>query len=151
MPIGDYKKRFEALSNESRDEMPLENLNFAGKRVLVVDDNEMNLEVIASILELMEITVERAGGGQEAINRLDHRKYDLVLTDDMMPEVGGTDVMRHLRNMTDCVNHGTPIVVLTANAIVGAREEYVKRGFDDYMTKPIDIDVLRKILVRYLG
>ena len=151
MSIGDYKKRFEALSNENRDEAPLENLSFAGKRVLVVDDNEMNLEVIASILELMEITVERAGGGQEAINRLDHRKYDLVLTDDMMPEVGGTDVMRHLRNMTGCINHGTPIVVLTANAIVGAREEYVKRGFDDYMTKPIDIDVLRKILVRYLG
>lgn len=151
MSIGDYKKRFEAFNNENRDEAPLENLSFAGKRVLVVDDNEMNLEVIASILELMEITVERAGGGQEAINRLDHRKYDLVLTDDMMPEVGGTDVMRHLRNMTDCINHGTPIVVLTANAIVGAREEYVKRGFDDYMTKPIDIDVLRKILVRYLG
>lgn len=151
MPIGDYKKRFEALSNESKDETSLENLSFAGKNVLVVDDNEMNLEVIASILELMEIEVERAGGGQEAINRLDSQKYDLILTDDMMPEVDGTEVMRYLRNLKDCINHGTPIVVLTANAIVGAREEYVRRGFDDYMTKPIDIDVLRKILVRYLG
>ena len=151
MPIGDYKKRFEALGNESRDEIPLEDLNFAGRKVLAVDDNEMNLEVIASILELMEIEVERAGGGQEAINRLDHKKYDLILTDDMMPEVDGTEVMRYLRNVSSCINHGTPIVVLTANAIVGAREEYVRRGFDDYMTKPIDIDVLRKILMRYLS
>ena len=111
----------------------------------------MNLDVIASILELMEITVERAGGGQEAINRLDNKKYDLVLTDDMMPEVGGTEVMRHLRSSSECINHSTPTVVLTANAVAGAREEYVKNGFDDYMTKPIDIDVLQKILVRYLG
>ena len=151
MPIGDYKKRFEALGNESRDDIQMENLNFAGRQVLVVDDNEMNLDVIASILELMEITVERAGGGQEAINRLDNKKYDLVLTDDMMPEVGGTEVMRYLRSRSECINHSTPTVVLTANAVAGAREEYVKNGFDDYMTKPIDIDVLQKILVRYLG
>lgn len=150
MPIGDYKKRFEALSSEKKNEMPLENLSFPGKKILAVDDNEMNLEVIASILELMQIKVERAGGGQEAINQIDSEKYDLVLTDDMMPEIDGTEVMSYLRNRNECINHDTPIVVLTANAIAGAREEYIKRGFDDYMTKPIDIDVLCKILIKYL-
>ena len=59
--------------------------------------------------------------------------------------------MRYLRSRSECINHSTPTVVLTANAVAGAREEYVKNGFDDYMTKPIDIDVLQKILVRYLG
>lgn len=154
-PIGDYKKRFELLSNEKvkqkeTQEESLENMHFTGKSVFVVDDNEMNLDVIASILELLDIKVEKAGGGQEAINRLDKERFDLILTDDMMPGVDGKQVMLHLHENTESANHTTPIVVLTANAVVGAREEYTGIGFDAYMTKPIDIDVLQKILIKYL-
>jgi CheY-like chemotaxis protein len=116
----------------------------------VVDDNEMNLEVIASILELLEIKVEKAGGGKEAMEHLDHNTYDLILTDDMMPEIGGTELMQYLHNNKDSASNKTPIVVLTANAVAGAREEYINKGFDDYLTKPIDIDVLQKILITYL-
>lgn len=154
-PIGDYKKRFELLSNEKEkpqeeQEESLENLRFTGKSVFVVDDNEMNLDVIASILEMLDIRVERAGGGQEAISRLDKERFDLILTDDMMPEIDGKQVMLHLHETADSENHTTPIVVLTANAVVGAREEYTRLGFDAYMSKPIDIDVLQKILIKYL-
>jgi CheY-like chemotaxis protein len=152
VPIGDYKKRFEILSNEKgeKDKETLESMRFPGKSVYVVDDNEMNLEVIASILEMLEIKVDRAGGGQEAIDHLENHVYDLILTDDMMPEVNGTELMQYLHRHEGSASHSTPIVVLTANAVVGAREDYINKGFDDYLTKPIDIDVLQKILIKYL-
>lgn len=151
-PIGDYKKRFELLSSEKSEqsEESLETMRFPGKKVFVVDDNEMNLEVIASILEMLDIEVSRANGGQAAINHLNVEMYDLILTDDMMPEISGTELMRYLHDHEESVSHGTPIVVLTANAIAGAREEYIRKGFDDFMTKPIDVDVLQKILMKYL-
>lgn len=151
-PIGDYKKRFELLGREKGNtgESGLEAMRFPGKKVYVVDDNEMNLEVIASILEMLEIDVSRANGGQAAINHLDSEAYDLILTDDMMPEISGTELMQYLHGNEKSASHSTPIVVLTANAITGAREEYMKKGFDDFMTKPIDVDVLQKILMKYL-
>ncbi len=117
----------------------------------MVDDNEMNLEVIASILEMLDIEVTRADGGQAAINHLDVEVYDLILTDDMMPEISGTELMQYLHGNAGSASHSTPIVVLTANAIVGAREDYIRKGFDDFMTKPIDVDVLQKILMKYLN
>jgi len=151
-PIGDYKKRFERLSNEKsgKNEESLETMRFPGKRVFVVDDNEMNLEVIASILEMLDIEVSRANGGQAAIDHLDVEVYDLILTDDMMPEISGTELMQYLHGNAESASHSTPIVVLTANAIAGVREDYIRKGFDDFMTKPIDIDVLQKILMKYL-
>ncbi|MDE7418113.1 MAG: response regulator [Lachnospiraceae bacterium] len=151
-PIGDYKKRFELLSSEKSEKGgdSLETMQFPGKKVFVVDDNEMNLEVIASILEMLDIEVNRANGGQAAINHLDAEVYDLILTDDMMPEVSGTDLMKYLHEHEGSASHSTPIVVLTANAIAGAREDYIRKGFDDFMTKPIDVDVLQKILMKYL-
>lgn len=115
-----------------------------------MDDNEMNLDVIVSLLEMLGITVEKAGGGREAIERLDKEQYDLILTDDMMPEIGGKQVMLHIHENENSTSHDTPIVVLTANAIAGAREEYIALGFDDYLTKPIDIDLLQKILIKFL-
>ena len=150
-PIGDYKRRFEMLSNEKKEEEnSQEDLQFTGKRVFVADDNEMNLDVIVALLEMLDIEVEKASGGREAIERLDKEQFDLILMDDMMPEVGGRQVMGHIHETQDSASHDTPIVVLTANAIAGAREEYIALGFDDYMTKPIDIDVLQKILIKYL-
>ncbi len=148
-PIGDYKKRFESLSNESQQETQ-ENAVYPEKKVFVVDDNEMNLEVIAAILEMLEIEVDRASSGASAIAFLDKNKVDLILTDDMMPEMSGTQMMEYLKSNKEGANYQTPIVVLTANAVVGAREEYINFGFDEYMTKPIDIDVLQKILMKYL-
>ena len=116
----------------------------------MVDDNELNLEVISSILEMFEVHVERADSGQAAIERLDKEVYDLILTDDMMPHMNGTEMMQYLHKNVESASNKTPIVVLTANAVAGAREEYINKGFDDYMSKPIDADVLQKILMKYL-
>ncbi len=68
----------------------------------------------------------------------------------MMPEIDGKQVLSYLQSKEDNPNHDVPIVVLTANAVAGARDEYMELGFDAYMTKPIDIDVLQKILIKYL-
>lgn len=151
-PIGDYRKRFERLSNEKEASHgdSFDNMHFTGKSVFVVDDNAMNLDVIASILEMFDIRVERAGGGREAISRLDSEKFDLIMTDDMMPDIDGKQLMLYLHKNINSKNHDTPIIVLTANAVAGAREEYTSLGFDAYMTKPIDIDVLQKTLIKYL-
>lgn len=148
--IGDYKKRFKILSNKEQKEN-IETTCYPGKKVYVVDDNEMNLEVIASILEMLKITVSKADSGQSAINHLEKERFDLILTDDMMPGMSGTEFMEYMKSHKDGINYATPIVVLTANAIAGARMEYLEKGFDDYLTKPIDIDVLQRILKRYLS
>lgn len=149
-PIGDYQKRFEKFRNPGAVHKETEEVKFTGKKVLTVDDNEMNLEVISSILELMDIEVSKSNGGREAKERLRREKFDLVLTDDMMPDINGTQLMEWIKKSSNEINYTTPVVVLTANAVVGAREDYFKKGFDDYMTKPIDIDILQKILMKYL-
>lgn len=147
--IGDYRKRIEYLTKSEKPEKR-QTLSFHGKKIFVVDDNEMNLEVIAAILEMLDISVSRADNGQSAINHLEKDVYDLIITDDMMPGMNGTELMRHIKGNSEGANCQTPVVVLTANAVTGAREEYLKSGFDGYLTKPIDIDVLQRTLKRFL-
>lgn len=149
-PIGDYKQRFESINSDNEESIENDMIMYNGKKMLVIDDNETNLEVITSILEMFEITVDMANCGANGINLASKEKYDLILTDDMMPEMNGTQFMQYIKSHKNEANYITPIVVLTANAIAGAREEYVKSGFDDYMSKPIDIEVLQKILSRFL-
>lgn len=147
--IGDYKTRFDRMVCEE-EHVKVEHPKYIGKRVFVVDDNETNLEVIAAILEMFEINVSKAGGAEEAVRILDKEEFDLIMTDDMMPEMNGTELMKYIKNNKKGANYYTPVVVLTANAVVGARENYMKTGFDDYMSKPIDIEILQKILKKYL-
>ena len=117
---------------------------------LACEEKSNEITAIPKLLEMLEIEVDRASSGASAIAFLDKNKVDLILTDDMMPEMSGTQMMEYLKSNKEGANYQTPIVVLTANAVVGAREEYINFGFDEYMTKPIDIDVLQKILMKYL-
>lgn len=146
--IGEYRESVKKKNTDTYDSEDIP--SFKGSRVYVVDDNEMNLDVIASILELLDIEVSQASGAKMAIEQLDKERFDLILTDDMMPEINGTELMQYLRSNKEGASYGTPIIVLTANAVAGARDEYIKKGFDEYMTKPIDIDMLQKILKKYL-
>lgn len=148
-PIGDYRTRFERITHET-EHVEVEQKTYHGKSVFVVDDNETNLDVIAAILELFEIQVSKADSASEAIRCLDRERFDLIMTDDMMPEMNGTELMQYIKNNKQGANYHTPVIVLTANAVVGAREEYIKNGFDEYMSKPIDIEILQKLLSKYL-
>ncbi len=148
-PIGDYNSRIRQ-AEPALDGDDLAIVTFPGKKVLTVDDNEMNLEVISAILEMMELDVQRASSGGEALGMIEAEKYDIIITDDMMPGMSGTELMQIVKGRTECINVSTPMVVLTANAISGVIDEYISKGFQGYLSKPIDIEQLQKILKKYL-
>lgn len=148
-PIGNYQSRLEK-ANEPENAVQ-EFRTYPGKQVLVVDDNDLNLEVLGSILEIMEITISKATSGSEALDMTHTTKFDLILTDDMMPQMSGTDFMQALKNQNDNPNQHTPMIVVTANAVIGMRESYIAKGFQDYITKPLDSDLLQQKLDLYLN
>ncbi len=119
-------------------------------RVLVVDDNPMNLVVFTELLKRTMIEVDTADGGDAGLELLKKNKYDVIFLDHMMPVKDGVETLRELKGMKDCINVSTTAVCLTANAIRGAREEYLDAGFDDYLTKPIDPEKLEQKLWNYL-
>ena len=82
---------------------------------------------------------------------MEAEKYDIIITDDMMPGMSGTELMQLVKERMDCINNQTPMVVLTANAVSGVIDEYIARGFQGYLSKPIDIDQLQKVLKKFLG
>lgn len=122
---------------------------YTGKKVLVIDDNKLNLKVAEKVLEPFEVVIVTASSGDEGIEKIvADNSFDLVLLDDMMPGKTGVETLKELKeNMSD---YKTPTIALTANAISGMKEKYLKDGFDDYLAKPIDKEELRRILNKYL-
>lgn len=117
--------------------------------VLIVDDNDMNLKVASRLLKINGIIPDVANSGEEAINKVKDKRYDLIFLDHMMPGMDGIQTLEAIRK-DNLVPEDTRIIVLTANAINGAREQYLKAGFDDYISKPIEVDVLESRLEQYL-
>jgi len=116
-------------------------------RVLVTDDNHINLKVIKNTLEYYGLTVDTAASGAEALQLCEQISYDLIFMDQMMPVMDGIETMKHLRAR----GINTKIIALTANAILGVREELLELGFDEYLSKPIQFHELDKILRRYIA
>ena len=118
--------------------------------VLIVDDTTMNLKVAVSLLKKTQLQIDTASSGQEAITLCADKKYDVILMDQRMPGMDGTQTLEHIRALDNCPNADTPVICLTADAIRGARDKYLGEGFSDYLTKPIDSSKLEKLLVKYL-
>ena len=118
--------------------------------VLVVDDTAMNLTVFKSLLKRTGVQIDTAASGDDGLALARGKKYDIIFLDHMMPEKDGVETLQELRAEADNPNLQTPTICLTANAISGAREQYLAAGFDDYRTKPIDSGKLEEMLVRYL-
>ncbi len=122
--------------------------NYKGKRVLVVDDNKLNLKVAERLLREYNLFVDEVASGFDAIDRINMGvPYNLILMDDMMPKMSGCETLKELKNNKD---FHTKTVALTANAISGMREKYLSVGFDDYLAKPIKKEELEVILDKYL-
>ena len=121
-------------------------------RVLVVDDNHINLLVIKGLMESYGLSVDTAPGGAEAIERCRETHYQLVFMDQMMPEMNGIEAMQRIREIDPYYATGGEgkIIVLTADAIRGARETLLKKGFDEYLGKPMNLRQLERLLVLYL-
>ncbi len=145
-PMGDYTAKNSIMSGD--DKKP-ELLHAPGARVLVVDDNEMNVKVAQGLLKLCEIKPDVAYSGKEAIDLMRKNTYDVVCLDHMMPEMDGIETLEVLKR-EGLLPEGTVTVALTANAVVGAKQMYMSAGFDDYITKPINIEELTSKLRNYL-
>ncbi len=119
-----------------------------GKKVLVVDDNLLNIKVAERLLAKYNVTLECVMSGQECLNKVNEGKYDLILLDDMMPKMTGGETFVKLKEIE---GFNTPVVILTANAITGMREKYLSDGFDDYLAKPIEQLELNRVIKKYLS
>ena len=116
--------------------------------VLIVDDNKLNLKVVNRLLEPYNIKCENVESGKECIEKVKSgKKYDLIFLDHMMPDLDGIETIRILKKMREKTL--PPIVAMTANVVTEFREKYIKEGFDDYISKPIDIKRLNKLLKKY--
>ncbi len=119
-------------------------------RILVVDDNTMNLAVVKGLLKRTEIVIDTATSGMECLRMTRGNKYHLIFMDHMMPEMDGIQTFHRLREEKDNPNSDTKVIALTANAIAGSREEYLREGFIDYISKPVDAAELEIVLMSYL-
>jgi CheY-like chemotaxis protein len=129
-----------------------EKLTFSGVRALVVDDDNMNLIVAKGILKSYGISSDTCLGGAAAIERCSQQDYQIILMDHMMQEMNGVEAMTRIRMLRKGHYKNVPIVVLTANAVSGAREMFLKEGFDEFLAKPIEMlemtRILKKLLLR---
>ena len=118
------------------------------KKILIVDDNELNLKVAVRLLEKYNFKIDAVENGFLAIDKVNQgNTYDLVFLDDMMPNMSGIETLKKLKENP---NYKSITIALTANALTGMREHYLENGFDDYISKPIERGELNKILNRYL-
>ncbi|MBP5198908.1 MAG: response regulator [Lachnospiraceae bacterium] len=119
-------------------------------KVLIVDDNLMNIRVIEGLLAPYKMRLTSVTSGAEAIKAVESRDYDLVFMDHMMPEMDGVEALHHIREKGGDYFKNLKIVALTANAIAGTREMFLREGFDDFVEKPVEPNVLERALKRVL-
>ena len=120
-----------------------------GAKILVVDDNELNLKVASVLLNKYHFTIETATNGQECLNKVRRGgEYDIIFMDDMMPKMNGREALAKLK---EDPNFKIPVIALTANAITGMRQEYLNSGFNDYLSKPIERPELERVIKEYIS
>ncbi len=146
-PIGDFNEMHERLAAQETQRHVLQ---APGIRVLAVDDTHTNLTVIKGLLKETGIIVDTAASGKEMLDKVTEVYYDLIFLDQRMPVMDGIEALHLMQMMTDVRNPDAPVVALTANVISGAREMFLREGFDDYLPKPIDAKELENVLLKYL-
>ncbi len=147
-PLGDFEKQY----NESLRSSENYNQKFIAPlgRILIVDDNAMNLAVAQGLLKQTRLQVDVAASGEECLELLKRKTYHLICLDHMMPVMDGVQTLHAIRGLENNPSKDTPVIALTANAVAGAREFYLQEGFQDYLTKPIDADKFENMLIEYL-
>lgn len=145
-PVGDFSEKFAQRRKKYKQE---EKAQPTGKKVLLVDDNNINRRIFAALLKNTGIGVVEASSGNECINRVKEEKYDIIFLDHMMPDMDGIETLENMKKLHNNMNESTPVIALTANAIVGAKEFYLNIGFDGYLSKPIIREELKLIIEQY--
>ena len=145
-PIGDFVHNLERRSKKRSDD---DLISAPGARVLVVDDNALNLKVAENLLKLCKINPDAVSSGEETLSMMSKHKYDIVFLDHMMPKMDGVETLHELKER-GLIPPETMMIALTANAVMGAKEKYLNEGFDNYLSKPIEINELVSLLKAYL-
>ncbi|MCQ2522872.1 MAG: ATP-binding protein [Lachnospiraceae bacterium] len=137
--------------NSENNPSNIGDVKFENVRALAVDDNRVNLKVISKSLQIYGVAVDVAASGAESIELCKKNEYDIILMDQMMPEMDGIEAMRRIRELSPSFAKGgnCKIVALTANAIAGVREELIEEGFDEYLSKPVNFKKLEELLKNY--
>ena len=148
-PIGSYAKAKETMASQ---EQSVEHKEYTAPdaRILVVDDEDMNLLVVKSLLRSTKIQIDSTVSGEKALEYMAENTYDILIFDHLMQEIDGIELLRLIRENRGNPNSMVPCIVMTANTSEGAREGYLKVGFDAYLSKPLSKEYLESLLLRYL-
>ncbi len=147
-PLGDFEKQYRESLRSIEDYH--EKFIAPMGRILIVDDNAMNLAVAQGLLKATRLQIDVASSGEECLELIKRKTYHLICMDHMMPVMDGVQTLHAIRALEGNPSRDIPVIALTANAVAGARELYLKEGFQDYLTKPIDADKLENMLIEYL-
>ncbi len=147
-PLGNFQEQYDrsvknSISYKEKFIAPL------GK-ILVVDDNAMNLAVAQDLLRKTKLQIDVASSGEECLEMVKRKAYHLIFMDHMMPVMDGVETLHAVRALEENPSKDIPIIALTANAVVGAKEFYLDAGFEDYLSKPIEPEKLEDMLIKYL-
>lgn len=147
-PVGKFiEKRRRTTSQKSEYH---ERFQAPAARILVVDDVKLNIDVMKGLLKNTKVRIDSAYSGRECLGLAQKNSYDLIFMDHLMPEMDGVETLRQMSLIPDSPNINTPVIALTANAMMGAREKYTEMGFSDYLAKPVQSDKLELMLMQYL-
>lgn len=119
-------------------------------RLLVVDDNKVNLKVFKGLLKNNGMQIDTAMSGKECLDLMKENKYHIVFLDHLMPDMDGVETLNQAKVLEDSKSQDAVMVILTANAVSGAREKFLQEGFDDYLSKPISLPLLKEMILKYL-
>ena len=146
-PIGDFASNVQQMAQDFHYEAAL---YAPDAKLLVVDDNVVNRKVLRNLLKETAIQVTEAASGAECLQLVQENQFDLIFLDHMMPEMDGVETLHCMKALPEYPCKDTPVVVLTANAVSGAKEAYLSEGFDDFLSKPIVPDKLEAMLLKML-
>ncbi len=142
------KSAIGSINEPIKPDVKIEHIDCSAYNVLIVDDNKLNLKVASRLLESYKFNIETVSSGKDCIYKVKKgNKYDMIFLDHMMPEMDGITVLHVLKKLEGYKL--PPIVALTANAITGMKQMYLKEGFDEYLSKPINVSELNKLIEKY--
>lgn len=147
VPMGDIRlAKDNCLLHEESGKEPF---SASKAKILVVDDNRVNLKVVKALLKTTKIQVDTASSGEVALEKLQENEYQLVLMDHFMPNMDGVETLQRMRELGEKYSN-IPVIALTANVLSGTREKYQNMGFDDFLEKPINVDRMEEMMMSYI-
>lgn len=147
-PIGDINKML-TKHDEKREEYK-QALYAPKAKILVVDDNSMNIKIVQGLLKKTGVQISTAMSGYEALNQVRNLKFDVIFMDHMMPGMDGIETVAKMHKIEDYPSKDAVIIALTANAVYGAREMFLANGFDEFLSKPVKGEKLEEMLIEFL-